>query len=508
MTDALANAIRSNIGGMSNGLVGQAKHAAGVERLLASFRAIPPEQRVRLAKRTSNLFRRRSSAAGPGLDTSGLVGVVSVDPEAQTADVQGMCTYEDLVDAVLPYGFMPYVVPQLKTITLGGAVTGLGIESTSFSDGLPHESVTEMDVLTGTGEIVTARPDGTERERALFKGFPNSYGSLGYAVRLRIRLRPAPDFVALRHYRFASIEALTAAVQQIMDSKIYDGTSVDFLDGVVFSASEMYLTLGEKINDPAEVPEGPQTPSRYDGIGDKQAIYYRSMQHDAAPAAEAGKPAQPKRDLLRIRDYLWRWDTDWFWCSRAFGAQNPAIRRVWPQQLLRSSFYWKIVAADHRWDLGDRLSKLKGEPPRERVVQDVEVTLDRLPEFITWFLREVPEIQPLWLCPLELSTSAEGAGDHERPWPLYPLAAGTPYVNVGFWSSAPKYPGWTEGAWNRKIEDEVSALGGHKSLYSEAFYDEATFDTLYGGERAAQLKAEFDLDNRFPTLYDKAVRAQ
>ena len=46
-----------------------------------------------------------------------------------------MTTYEDLVDATLPHGLMPLVVPQLKTITLGGAVTGLGIESTSFRNG-------------------------------------------------------------------------------------------------------------------------------------------------------------------------------------------------------------------------------------------------------------------------------------------------------------------------------------------------------------------------------------
>ena len=69
-----------------------------------------------------------------------------------------MCTYEDLVAATLPYGLSPLVVPQLKTITLGGAVTGLGIESTSFRNGLPHESVLEMDILTGTGEVLTASP--------------------------------------------------------------------------------------------------------------------------------------------------------------------------------------------------------------------------------------------------------------------------------------------------------------------------------------------------------------
>ena len=104
---------------------------------------------VRLAKRTSNLFRPRDAVATPGLDVSGLGGVISVDQVARTADVQGMCTYEDLVDATLPLGLIPLVVPQLRTITLGGAVTGLGIESTSFRNGLPHESVLEMDIFTG-----------------------------------------------------------------------------------------------------------------------------------------------------------------------------------------------------------------------------------------------------------------------------------------------------------------------------------------------------------------------
>ncbi len=103
-------------------------HSAGVGRLLASYRAIPPNATVRLAKPTSNLFRARAKTSGKGLDVSGLAGVIAVDPENRTADVAGMCTYEDLVAATLPYGLAPLVVPQLKTITLGGAVTGLGIE--------------------------------------------------------------------------------------------------------------------------------------------------------------------------------------------------------------------------------------------------------------------------------------------------------------------------------------------------------------------------------------------
>ena len=59
----------------------------GVATLLASYRAIPPGATVRLAKKTSNLFRARAKNPHPGLDVSGLDRVISVDPVAKTADV-------------------------------------------------------------------------------------------------------------------------------------------------------------------------------------------------------------------------------------------------------------------------------------------------------------------------------------------------------------------------------------------------------------------------------------
>ena len=227
-------------------------HAAGVQRLLESYRAVPPGSSVRLAKRTSNLFRGRAKADTKGLDTSGLTDVIAVDPELRTADVAGMCTYEDLVAATPPFGLAPLVVPQLKTITLGGAVTGLGIESTSFRNGLPHESVLEMDILTGAGEIVTASPT---RNADLYRAFPNSYGTLGYAVRLRIELEPVEPYVALTHLRFHALADLMAAMDGIVATGHHDGVRVDYLDGVVFSADESYLCLGTKTADPGPVSD-------------------------------------------------------------------------------------------------------------------------------------------------------------------------------------------------------------------------------------------------------------
>jgi FAD/FMN-containing dehydrogenase len=451
------------------------EHEAARERLRAQYAAIPSGQPVRLAKRTSNLFRPRAALGAPGLDVRALNRVLSVDPERLVADVQGMTTYEDLVDATLAVGCMPLVVPQLRTITLGGAVTGLGIEASSFRNGLPHESVLEMEILTGAGEVVVARPDGEHAD--LFRAFPNSYGSLGYALRLEIELERVHPYVKLRHVRFANLDALEEAIGTVVGHRAYGGEPVDFVDGVVFSADESYLVLGSWADEAPFV-------SDYTG----QHVFYRSIR-------------QLSLDYLSVRDFLWRWDTDWFWCSRAFGAQHPVVRRVWPKRYLRSDVYWKLVAFENRHHVFARLDARRGRPAQERVVQDVEIPLPGTADFLRWFLREVP-IEPIWLCPLALRDSPVS----RQGWPLYPLAPDTTYVNVGFWSTVPITEGRADGDVNRAIEQKVHELGGHKSLYSDAYYDEAEFSRLYGGSSYAPVKERYDPDGRLPTLYDKAVR--
>ncbi|AXT86104.1 FAD-linked oxidase [Aeromicrobium sp. A1-2] len=444
-------------------------HKDAVDRLLESYRRIAPSDRIRLAKKTSNLFRPRQSSDSPGLDVSGLDGVIAIDIEARTADVQGMCTYERLVDETLSHGLIPYVVPQLRTITLGGAVTGLGIESTSFRNGLPHESVLEMDILTGSGEIVTATPDGEHAD--LFDAFPNSYGSLGYATRLRIRLEKVPDFVALRHVQVVDAAAAVRAIKLIAETGEWRGERVDGLDGTAFSPDGIYLTL-------ARFTDVEQPVSDFTG----QQIFYRSI-------------AERETDALTMHDYLWRWDTDWFWCSGAFGAQNRWVRRIWPRRLRRSDVYHRLVGLDEKIGLSRLLDRIKKVPGRERVIQDVEVPIGRLPEFLEWFDAEVG-MRPVWLCPLRTT----------RAWPVYPLATGETYVNVGFWGTVEVPAGSPTGAVNRRIEDFVHDLGGHKSLYSEAFYDQKTFDQMYGGEVLAAVRRRYDPEGRLSTLYEKAVR--
>jgi len=437
-------------------------HAGAVAELVDHYRGLPADARVRLGKRTSNLFRF-AAGHGAALDTAGLTGVLGVDPEARTAEVQGMATYEHLVDVTLAHGLMPLVVPQLKTITLGGAVAGLGIESTSFRHGLPHESVRELDVLTGAGDVVTATPDGEHAD--LYAGFPNSYGTLGYALRLVIELQPVAPFVRLEHRRYPDAASCAAAVAELVADP-----EIDFLDGTVFGAAEQYLTLGRFVDEPT-------TPvSDYTG----RQVFYRSQQQRAV-------------DHLTTRDYLWRWDTDWFWCSRAFGVQHPLVRALWPRRYRRSDVYRRLVALDRRAGLTARVRRLAGAAPLEMVVQDVEIPVGRLAEFLAAFHSEIG-IEPVWLCPLRL----RGA----RDWPLYPLRPDELYVNVGFWSAIPVSPDGPD-AHNRRVEELVSELGGHKSLYSTVHYSEAEFWRHYNGPAYRALKQRYDPRGRLPDLYAK-----
>ena len=437
----------------------------GYERIRAEFAGLPADSPVRLHKQTSNLFRPRAKA-GPGLNPAGFDAVIDVDVEARTADVGGMTTYEDLADATLAHGLMPLVVPQLKTITLGGAVTGLGIESSSFRNGCPHESVVEMDVLTGTGDIVTAAPHNEHSD--LYYGFPNSYGSLGYALRLRIELEPVKPFVHLRHRRYDDI---TSCADDI--ARLCAEPEQAFLDGVWFGPREIYLTLGTWADD-----------APYTSDYTKDAVYYRSLQSRT-------------EDWLTVRDYLWRWDTDWFWCSRAFGAQQPVVRRMWPKRWLRSDVFWRLVALERRYGVKQRIDAARGKPAIEYVIQDIEVPVEHLGEFID-FLDRQTGMSPVWLCPLKQR-------DPDVTWDLYPLDASTTYVNVGFWGGVDLPRGESEPFHNRAIECAVADLGGRKSLYSTAFYPEDEFWAAYGGPAYELLKKTYDPHNRFPGLYDKTV---
>jgi FAD/FMN-containing dehydrogenase len=424
------------------------------DKLIRELRQCGQTQTVRLSKTTSNLFRERLEGSKRYIDVRDFNHVLSVDCDSLVADVEGMTTYEDLVDATIKYNLLPTVVPQLKTITIGGAVSGLGIESSSFKYGLVHETVEELDVLLADGATVVCSP---QENLDLFYGFPNSYGTLGYAIKLKVKLAKTKPFVKLTHRKYREPVELFQQLASLCSDPVSD-----FVDGVVFDRDQAYIVTGEFADTAPFV-------SDYTYM----KIFYQSIR-------------ERQTDYLKTRDYIWRWDTDWFWCSKVFHAQNPIVRALTGPRLLNSRTYQRIM----RWS-----RKLPVKSNNESVIQDVDIPIEHAPEFLEFLLHEIG-ILPIWLCPFQ-------SHDSNVSYTLCPVDAHKLYVNFGFWDMLPKAD--TEGFYNRKIEQRAIALQGVKGLYSSSYYDRETFWSIYDGESYSALKEKYDPNRRFRDLYEKTV---
>jgi FAD/FMN-containing dehydrogenase len=243
------------------------------------------------------------------------------------------------------------------------------------------------------------------------------------------------------------------------------------MDGTVFNPRQFFITLGS-FSDSAP----------YTSDYTYENIYYQSIRGQ-------------REDYLTAHDYLWRWDTDWFWCSKNVFAQHPLIRKIYGKERLGSRTYTKIMRWNSRVGATRWIERLAGLHS-ESVIQDVDIPLARAGEFFEFYAREIG-LWPQWVCPI---SSAPGSGR----FTLYPMRPDW-YVNFGFWDVKRTRAAYPRGHFNRMIEDKVRELGGIKSLYSESFFPEDEFRRIYGGDAYRRLKNKYDREGAFADLYAKCV---
>lgn len=419
-----------------------------------------------LVKSTSNLFRPRStSKQNHHINLTRFNKVLRVDKDNLIAEVEGLTTYEALVAETLKYSCLPTVVPELKTITVGGAVAGCGIESSSFRYGLVHEGVKEMDVFLSSGNVVTCNAHNEYRD--LFTAMPNTFGTLGYVIKVDLQLMQAKTFVKLRHILFSDPEEFFSNLAKFCEEN-RDSGSIDFIEGVIFENDEMYITLGTFADD------APYT-SQYTF----KNIYYRSIR-------------EKEIDYLTTHDYIWRWDPDWFWCSHVFFMQNPLMRLLFGKWMLHSASYAKIMHFFNRHhSLKTFLEAVEG--PKESIIQDIAIPIDNASTFLEFFQKDIG-IKPIWVCPTKSSGNA-------LDFDFCELYKEQLYLDFGFWDAvtSDKEPGF----YNRKIEEITQSLQGFKSLYSTSYYTEEEFWDLYDRKKYMRLKKKYDPKAHFRDFFEK-----
>lgn len=180
-------------------------HQLEVTRISKSVsQAYKRKQKIVLYRKPGSGHSGRSAAykAGHhGVDVASLNCIITIDAKERIAHVQSGATFESLCRATLRHGLLPLVVPEFRSITVGGAIQGIGIESTSWNNGAVDEGVIDALLVLGDGSVVSSLdvPD-------LWRDVPGSNGTLALIVSARLRLAPAASTMHISYRLFPDID--------------------------------------------------------------------------------------------------------------------------------------------------------------------------------------------------------------------------------------------------------------------------------------------------------------
>lgn len=384
------------------------------------------------------------------IDLSDLDEILEIDPVTMTCTVEPAVTFDEVVQATLRHGLVPIIVPEHKTISLGGSVAGCSIESMSFKYGGFHDTCLEYEIITAKGDVLRCSPG---ENPLVFQMIHGSFGTLGVLSKLRFRLVRAAPYVHVTYETYDTLEAFQQAI-----FRHYTAQDVDYMDGQIFSATKHVLCLG------LFTEEAPYT-SRYDWL----KAYCESI------------PVR-QEDYLTTYDYLFRYDR--------------GVTHVSPSSLVGRALFGKLVHSDSVLRAAHRFHRfLPKQNPS--VIVDVFVPFSRTAEFMDWYHQEVKHY-PVWCVPYKR------VHDYEWLTPQWWSGVKDPlFLDLAVYGLK-QPPGRN---FYKEFEDELLRVNGTKTLISYNYYDEQTFWSLWNRDTYQAVKRLTDPDNLFRDLYTKTCRA-
>jgi len=430
------------------------------------------------------------------LDLSRFRGVMSFDPLARNVTVGAKTDFKSLTRYLLERGSIVPIVPEVDTVTVGGAISGVVMEAASFRYGFVHNTVQSMEVLLPSGEVVKCSRD---ENMELFRSLPHSYGTLGYVLSATLLTIPAEQDVLVQVQELPSPKD---AVEGI--SKAAKDPSTDFVEGIIFG-EDRALAMTVSMCPPASL--GINIPTvilpddgRYIDVVCKQLDANRVDWHSKNISCSF---------RMSTFDFLYRWDCDIFWATRRTGFLGvPSVRKALGRACLRSKVLWPVgtflrgtkeAFSELAWSIfGEAGLQLGFKKPTERIIQDLGVRFDQVPAFAKDL--EAHAELPFWMCPIRCRNLTE-----EQP--LFPLPEDVDYVmDVASFGAVAQESG-DPLFHNRGIEKVLQKYDGMKAFYSDVLYPREYIYEKFNGELYDRMKAKFDPDGVLPRLVDKVLTA-
>lgn len=384
------------------------------------------------------------------LDITDLNEILHIDPKKKICIAEPGITFVDLVNATMKHGLVPITVPELKTITIGGAVAGCSIESMSFKYGGFHDSCLEYEVITAKGEVLTCTP--SNKNKLVFQMMHGTFGTLGIITKLKFKLISAKPFVKVTYEKYENIEDYKKAIWSHFKKK-----DVDFMDGIIHSPTELVLSVADFVD------EAPYTHS-YNWM----RIYYLSTK-------------KRKEDYLKIPDYFFRYDN--------------GVTNVNPSSFLGRLFFGKFINSSEILRLVEKFRRFIPER-KIPITLDVFIPYTKITEFMGWYKKKVNHF-PLWCVPYKKVRYYEWIADD-----LLQNKDEELFVDLAIYGMKK-----VEGINHHKlIEDELLKIGAIKTLISTNQYSEKDFWKTWNKKNYFKVKRKTDPDNIFRDLYTKMCK--
>jgi hypothetical protein len=391
------------------------------------------------------------------IDLKPLNSLLLIDPAKKICQAESGLTFSDLVQATLQHGLIPYTVPELKTITIGGAVSGCSIEAMSYRYGGFHDSCIEYEIITGQGEVLVC---SAEQNPDIFHMVHASYGTIGIISKLTFKLLPAKPYVHMTYKKFQSF----GPYWDFMKERINQG-DYDFIDSIIHDPACFVVCLGRMVDRAPYV-------SRYDWL----KVFYKSTR-------------EQEEDYMDISQYFFRYDADCHWLTKTI----PLLESL-PARLLLGKLY---LGSTNLITWSARLRHLLKLKKRPEVVVDVFIPSKNFENFYNWYVRDF-KFFPLWIVPYKAPE-------------LYPWISDEHATRMGepFFIDAAVYGKLNNDPtldYSEILEKKVFELSGIKTLISRNHYDPETFWKIYSKDRYDAVKSKTDPNNLFGRVYEKMKR--
>ena len=206
---------RSDFGRLVDRLPGAVARCANAEEVAEVVRFCR-ERKIPIVARSQGHTQSGQATTGGGVlvDTSAFRTIHEIDEAGETATVDGGVVWRDLVRATVARGLVPRVLTNNLNVAVSGTLSMAGLGVASFRYGTQADNVLELEVVTGTGEIVTC---SREERRDLFDVARCGLGQFGIITRAKVRLRRCKDRVRKYYLLYDDLGILMEDTSRVMD---------------------------------------------------------------------------------------------------------------------------------------------------------------------------------------------------------------------------------------------------------------------------------------------------